>query len=353
MSSHKPSDFYWACRKGDVDAVKKILPKLSLNDIDRMEPNGSTALHAAAYYGHAKIVQLLFEQGANTRIHNIYGVTPKQEASTDEVRAMFASVVEIEEESEDDEDYDGIPQSVFLQIYPNKERMKKSELATRILKARMSTYNVHKYTISATSNLEHLERKYRKVCEEKRDPHALHMGEEFLNKYRKTGDFSHMIRFYTAETPFYRMIQDDDTFLIEMYKHLLRYDELTFCGCTYRGIQLSPKDLEPYQWALTHPRSLLEIRKMLSTSPNLPMVHGFIARRLDEGRTVLLQFDFAERCFTAIDIKALSYYSEENEVLILSGTFFEVTQIQEDDNGLITISLKYVPVDKNVLSAII
>jgi hypothetical protein len=344
MTTQKTSDFYWACRNGDMNIVKKMLPNLKSNDINRIESNGSTALHAASYYGHANIVRLLLERGADTTIRNKYEKTAKEEASTDEVHSVFESTVKIEEADDDDDD---MPQSEFVQLYPNAEGMDKSALATRILKARLSTYNAHKYTISAASNLEHLEKKYRKLCEETGHEDNLRMGEEYFKKYRETGDFSHMLQFYTVESPFYRMIQGDETFLVEMYKHLLQYDKYTFQGRTYRSASFSREDdLQVYQWALAHPRSLLEMRKMIPTTQSFQFLQSTLGQR------PFLEIDFAEQCFTAIDTNSWSEYPDEEEILVLSGTFFEVTQIRETNDGLTIISLKNVAADKKALSAI-
>jgi hypothetical protein len=196
MATQKTSDFYWACRNGDVDTVKNILPNLKANDINRVESNGSTALHAAAYYGHANVVRLLLAQGANTTIRNKYEKTAKEEASTDEVRSMFESTINVEDADDDNGD---MPQSELCQLYRNAEGIDKSVLATRAFKARLSTYQAHKYTISATSNLEHLEKKYYKLCEQEADENNLRMGKEYFEKYRETGNFDHMIRLYTTE----------------------------------------------------------------------------------------------------------------------------------------------------------
>ena len=69
---------------------------------------------------------------------------------------------------------------------------------------------------------------------------------------------------------------------------------------------------------------------------------------------MLLEMDFTELCFTAISIEQYSEYGCEEEVPVLSETFFEVTQIQEDDStGLIIVSLKNVLANKDALSAII
>jgi hypothetical protein len=350
MAAKTTSDFYWACRNGDINTVEKILPNLTSSDINRIESNGSTALHAASYFGHANIVRLLLQRGADTTIRNKFKETAKNEASTDEVRAIFESSIEVEEAYNDDDD---MPQSEFVQVYRNAKGMEKSALATRILKARLSTYHAHKYTISAASNLDHLEKKFRKLCEAQENKNSLQKGEEYMKQYRETGDFDHMIRLYTAETSFYGMIRDDETFLVEIYKHLFQYKKYAFQGRTYRAVNLLLKDFEPYQWALVHPSSLVEMRKVTSTSPNRTMAEGFLRNSTDSYRYVLLEMDFmTKNCFTTMDIQSVSEYPGEKEVLVLSGTFFQVTDIRKDDNGLTIISLNNIPVDKDVISSI-
>ncbi|CAF0835541.1 unnamed protein product [Adineta steineri] len=242
MTEKKTSDFYWACRNGDVDAVKRILPNLSSTDVNRVESNGSTALHAASYYGHAVIVQLLLERGADTTIKNKYKKTAEDEASTDEVRAVFKASTETKAADGSDD----IPPSKFVTLYPNSEGKDKSQLATKILKARLGIHQAHQYTIAATSNLDYLEKKYRKQCE----------------KLGLNGN----------------------------------------AGC------------DPYAF---------------------------------------FDLEFDKECFTAIDVQSFSVYPGEEEVHVLPGTFFEVTQIRKDSQGITSISLKNVPVNNDVLSTVI
>ena len=91
MSETQYSKLYYACRNGDFDTVKKILPTLTLEEIDHVEANGSTALHAAAHYGHVRIVKLLLSRNANISIQNRYGNTAEDEAENPEIKALFVS----------------------------------------------------------------------------------------------------------------------------------------------------------------------------------------------------------------------------------------------------------------------
>jgi hypothetical protein len=53
--------------------------------------DGSTALHAAAFYGHQSIVELLLEYEANPEIRNTFGNNPKDEAYSQDIRDCILS----------------------------------------------------------------------------------------------------------------------------------------------------------------------------------------------------------------------------------------------------------------------
>lgn len=84
------SKFYKACRNGNLKQVKNLLQTLSLNEIDRVEPNGSTALHASCHYGHLDIVRALLERGVSRRPLNKNNRTPEDEAfNNEQIKALF------------------------------------------------------------------------------------------------------------------------------------------------------------------------------------------------------------------------------------------------------------------------
>jgi len=92
--SNAPSDLYQACRNGDVEAVKQMLTELNTADINRVEPNGSTSLHAASFYGHKTIIQMLLQHGAKSWMLNKYKMTSYEEAANDEIRSLFRRPLE-------------------------------------------------------------------------------------------------------------------------------------------------------------------------------------------------------------------------------------------------------------------
>lgn len=74
---------YIAARGGFYDTCRYIL---SLGvDVNHRQKMGSTALHAAAYFGHAIVVGLLLQSGADPTIRNISEHTAEDEQSNPDV----------------------------------------------------------------------------------------------------------------------------------------------------------------------------------------------------------------------------------------------------------------------------
>lgn len=89
-SSDRPSDFYLACKSGDLLQVNRYLKTMTPRQVNRVEEsNNSTALHAASFYGHKDVVERLLQIGGNKHARNGFGMTPEEEAKTDEIRNLF------------------------------------------------------------------------------------------------------------------------------------------------------------------------------------------------------------------------------------------------------------------------
>ncbi|CAF0909144.1 unnamed protein product, partial [Didymodactylos carnosus] len=86
------SPFYQACRENKIDDVKEFLRTMIPEEIDKMEPNGSTALHMACYYGNIEIVRLILDADADRGVTNKFKCLPYDEAASDEVKALFIRV---------------------------------------------------------------------------------------------------------------------------------------------------------------------------------------------------------------------------------------------------------------------
>ncbi len=68
----------------------------------------STPLHAASFYGHKEIVQLLIEYGCDRSQINGHGLTAYEEAANDEIRQLFkrptgdSTITRFQDENTDD-----------------------------------------------------------------------------------------------------------------------------------------------------------------------------------------------------------------------------------------------------------
>ncbi|CAF1239628.1 unnamed protein product [Didymodactylos carnosus] len=80
---------YLAARNGFYNICDFLL-KSGCN-VNEIQKDGSTALHAAAFYGHLLIVELLLEYEANPEIRNNFASYPKDEACTTEIKACIQS----------------------------------------------------------------------------------------------------------------------------------------------------------------------------------------------------------------------------------------------------------------------
>ena len=71
------TDIWLACKEGNLDIVR-IMIREGQNENEKTHTMGNTPLHIASRNGHYLIVKYLLEQGADTQLTNVNGLTPKQ-----------------------------------------------------------------------------------------------------------------------------------------------------------------------------------------------------------------------------------------------------------------------------------
>jgi ankyrin repeat protein len=86
-----PASVAEAVKRADKPAVRALLQKRV--DVNAPEPDGSTALHWAAYSDDTETAELLIRAGANARTTNRYGVTPLSLASTNGNTKMIEALL--------------------------------------------------------------------------------------------------------------------------------------------------------------------------------------------------------------------------------------------------------------------
>ena len=86
---HGRTLLYLACKSGFYDMVKMLLQNGA--DINNVQRDGSTSLHAAAFFGQPLVVGLLLEYGAKTDIKNKWGQTALQESHSTTITNLFTN----------------------------------------------------------------------------------------------------------------------------------------------------------------------------------------------------------------------------------------------------------------------
>ncbi|CAF0862828.1 unnamed protein product [Adineta ricciae] len=85
----KVDEFYFACREGNLDYVKETLPAMTREEFNQLQPKGSTYLHVASHTERTGIVRLLLQHGCVRSKLNLYGLTPYNEAWSEEIKVLF------------------------------------------------------------------------------------------------------------------------------------------------------------------------------------------------------------------------------------------------------------------------
>jgi hypothetical protein len=84
---HGRTLLYLARKSGFYDIVKMLLKDGA--DINKIQRDGSTPLHAAAFFGHNLVVGLLLQYGARTDIKNTWEQTALQESNSADITNMI------------------------------------------------------------------------------------------------------------------------------------------------------------------------------------------------------------------------------------------------------------------------
>ncbi|CAF0734708.1 unnamed protein product [Adineta steineri] len=373
-SSNVPSEFYLSCRNGDIEKVEQMLTQLNTAIINRLEPNGSTSLHAASFYGHKRIVQILLQNGAKSWIINKYKMTPYDEAANDEIRSLFRRPLRtdssrfadddtnngclqfISEKKTSENSTNNIPNG-WISGYKNIGKYFQSKNIKLIVRAQ-----IIKYYLASLQRSNDCARELRRILKHNvPSDHDDYKTACFLfDEYCSRNQIEYLIRLYTLETDFYRALHSNaEIFAVEIYSQLQNLKGRFFQGKSYRGLSMATEDIDEYKWGIHNQETLIEIKTLTSTSVDPKVAYEF-ARGQKANNTnshrVICEFHFDRQCSTAIDLRhhadknllCLSAYADEAEVLVLPGTLFKVHDVhQEKETSRYTIVLKniHVPLD--------
>jgi len=365
------SVFYQACRNGDTDQVGQLLPSMSLDEINKIEPNGSTALHVACYLGHYNIVKLLLDAGASRSIHNRnYNLTPFDEAN-EQIKKLFYRVNSTNKMTSD------VGSDRYTGLSVNNEWMVETEKAAEW---KINLYNWLKIEQSFDEMITFLQQHYltdhvSQACPSEHDKKQI---EWFFRQAAVEQDARYIVRAYTSVTQFYTIVNNH---LREFLLRFFRWDfdarhtntleksvgylasifiyhpdlrSLSYTGLTYRGMILSQHDLSVY----TVGKRLLN-KSFLSTSTKRQVAEMFAGAGASTNMRRNLNHDLIQYITfctykirnqnTALQIGRISEVPSEKEVLIMPLCAFQVKSIKQHlgDDSKIHIEIELEECDSN------
>ena len=338
MNTQNCSPFYLACRNNDVKTVEQLLGTFSADDVDRMEPNGSTSLHAASFYGHKEIVRLLLEKGANRAILNKHGLFPFDEAKDPTVREIFLRV----------------PNSnrlVSREGHIEWERMDNRALQVAI-EERYTLKQLYdkKTTVGSSSTrdmFKQIEENYIGKC--LANAKGIDQISRFFRHATEEEDPIWIITAYTAETNFYEFLNrelavgskeydSERKYIVILLLYHPKLEPLSYTGVSYRTMKITDSLLDKYRG-----NEMLMTKTLISSSVEAKIALWF-SKRSQEQETedvsskrfsadgqllqqwVLCKYTIKHRR-SALYIEEKSQYAMEAEVLIMPYTVFKVKQV--------------------------
>ena len=346
-TSEECSDFYLASRNNKVEEVIRFLESISQDEIDRIEPNGSTALHAAAYHGHVDIVRLLLDRGADRAIQNKFQCLPFDEASNDQIKELFLR----------------IPNS--NRLITNTGAIEWELVDDDALEKAMEERQIIE-TIYKSIPLERMFEKIEKTYIEKglANLEKISTIKHFFEKATKEKDPTWIIKAYTAETDFYNVLnaeiaggankyQSERRYIIALLMHHPKLDSLSFRGMSFRVMQVNEHHLNKYQIdKLSMTKAFLSssidekiAAWFLSRHQSVQENNGIRTRHKNDGTQpkiwIMAKYLIKHRR-TALHIENSSQYTAEGEVLIMPYTVFKVKNKK-------TVTPSYLPEGKTIV----
>lgn len=325
------SELYLACRHGDIATVKRLLPKTPISVLNSLEANGNTCLHTATYRGHREIVQMLLQHGACRRVSNRLGRAALDKARTQEVSNLFPRSAEQAKERF----------STKPAIQPEWQfEDGRAEHFSRAfhwdcIKDR-GIEKVHKELSKA-----HLFDNYDR---DEETQNSIAIVQYYFDQAKEMNDPICFLKAYTVESPFYKRLNQEMATgsSRQVFKKLCEkwtgyytgiiiknpaFEPYRFAGQTFRGMQITDADYAQYK-----PNVVVTNKAFQSTSKSWKIAKSFACpKKPIPGRlSVVLIYTIIDRR-SALSIETISEYQNEEEVLMVPGTLFIITNINQDE----------------------
>ncbi|CAF2507762.1 unnamed protein product [Rotaria sp. Silwood2] len=338
LKNKSPSEFYFACRNNDIETVRRLLDEYPLEDLDKMESNGSTALHAACFYKHVDIVKLLLDRGFTRRVINKYNYTPLDECESEEIRQLFIRS-KTSNRFGGDVSYEQ-EKLTWIIIDGNEQNV----IHDRVL----DTYNGNRLEYKVFHGdkiLQQLGNNMPKIG----------LIRRLFHRAINEKDCTRLIQAYTTDTDFCNQInnylitqQEESTnnssiqtnvmseFIDTIFFNRQLHEQYQFQGICYRSMKIkSDNDLNIYRVG-----TKLINRTFISATKDRQFAEKYVCDRSAEKKyAVIISFEIRQ-FNTALDIEYLSEFPSEKEILIMNKRIFKVVRIKMKNSFDVEIELR-------------
>jgi hypothetical protein len=329
--------FYAACCNNDLKKVQETITPFEMNKVG---PDGNTALHIASINGHTEIVRFLLRYHLSRTIKNNNGFTAEEVASNEEIKNLFNATVR-EPNSEhfvartSDVEWVDSYKNAYRISYENREHMKRWLLKVPLKKLldEIDTGYIDKIPFADEKQRNKIKEHLGYVIELEdplglvqayTDPATLFY--KLLN--HNLADIGSNFRFLSTQNLFNSGYLDNEApkglgqhiFSAIIINHP-RFQPYYHTGTFYRGMNVTPDDLKEYV-----PGNIVMTRSFLSTSEDRNVPQFFIGFDDYETHPPVSCIYKVTNPRSSLSVKKISQLEEENEVLIIPFVVFEVKE---------------------------
>jgi hypothetical protein len=307
---------------------------MSLEEINQMEVNGSTAIHVAACQGHEKIVELLLQKGACHSKINKYNCPPLDQAKTDKIRQI-------------------------IRRHMNKTRFVSD--STEWIRSTSADFQAHKYMKKLEKYgknpdfyqlIDYIKQNY--IERELKDIDNIDIIKQYFEMAINEKDPVYLLKAYTAETGFYSMLNihlaqlqlenltDKENISRAYYVGIIaqhpKFETFSYTGIAFHGMIITTDDLKQY---VIGTRILTQTFLSSSKQLNIALTFLWNNRHTDDRLSTICIYEIRNQR-TALDIEHISLFQDEEEVLILPYSAFKIIDIKinKDISPAVEIQLK-------------
>lgn len=247
---------------------------MSIEDVNRIEPNGSTALHVAAYHGHEKIVGILLRRGATYSVKNKYDCTPLDEAKTDKIRQLIRRRMNADRFVSDSVEWILTTNNADYQAHEYFRKLEQFGKDPQF--HRLITYIKQNYLEKELEDIDNID-----------------TIKEYFDQAINEKDPVYLLMAYTAETGFYSTL---NTHLAQLQIENLtakrnlsrayyigiischpKFETLSYTGRAFRGMMITPIDSRKYTIGLS-----ILTKTFSSTSKQKTVASRFFRENVDK-----------------------------------------------------------------------